>query len=78
MMMTREEELNMVGGGEGFPVFVGGATFDIGDRVISNSSPELGVGTVVDRQYNRVWQYCVAFATTTVWSYAGDLQLVFF
>ena len=68
MLEIREEELNMVNGGTVFGTvfgeFLGGSKFNIGDRVMSKSNPDLGVVIVVGKAYNEGWWYRVAIAGT--------------
>ena len=64
MLAMREKELNMVNGGTVFgTVFgelFGGPKFSVGDRVISISDPDMGVGVVSGMDYNEGWFYSVA------------------
>ena len=50
MSAIREEELNMVNGGNAQRGLIGGAKFNAGDKVIVKSAPDGGIGTVVKRQ----------------------------
>ena len=78
MLTMREEELNMVNGGTVFgTVFgemLGGSKFNVGDRVISKSEPELGVGVVEEKNYDKGWHYSVAMAGGTLHTYEDDLE----
>ena len=59
MLTIREEELNNVNGGTVYGETFGEAKFKVGDRVISKSHPECGVGIVVIKKYNEGWSYVV-------------------
>ena len=59
MLTIREEELNMVNGGTVFGESFGEPKFKVGDRVISKSQPEYGVGIVLSRHYDEGWSYIV-------------------
>ena len=83
MLELREEELNMVNGGVGISEIanaVGLATglirpkFKDGDRVISKSSPDLGVGTVVDEEYHEGWFYYVITDGGRLYTSEDDLE----
>ena len=78
MLATREEELSMVNGGTVFgTVFgemIGGSKFNIGERVISKSEPDLGVGVIIDKNYDKGWHYNVAMAGGTLHTFEEDLE----
>ena len=78
MSAIREEELNKVNGGTVFgTVFgeqLGGPKFNVGERVISKSEPELGVGVIEDRTYNKGWFYSVSMAGGTLHTFEDDLE----
>jgi len=78
MLAMREKELNMVNGGTVFGKLIsesiGGSKFNVGDSVISISDPDLGVGTVIEKQYNRGWWYNVAFGHGTLYTSEDDLE----
>ena len=74
MLAMREEELNMVNGGTVFGELFGGPKFNVGERVISKSEPELGVGLVVSRKYEKGWFYGVAMAGGMLYTYQDDLE----
>lgn len=74
MLTAREEELKMVNGGSAFGPLFGGAEFDIGDRVISKSKPDLGVGIVMSRTYDKGWFYTVAMNSEVIFTYESDLE----
>ena len=59
MLTIREEELNKVNGGTVFGETYGEPKFKVGDRVISKSQPEYGVGIVLSRHYSEGWSYIV-------------------
>ena len=72
MSAIREEELNMVtGGAKGL---LGGAKFNVGDKVISKSNPDGGVGTVIKSQYNKGWWYDVRMQGGTLNTPESDLE----
>ena len=59
MLAIREEELSMVNGGAVFSEAFGESRFNVGDRVISRSEPDYGIGIVVLKCYNEGWIYTV-------------------
>ena len=59
MLAIREEELNMVNGGTIFGESFGESKLKVGDRVISKSEPDYGIGIVVLKGYNEGWTYTV-------------------
>ena len=59
MLTMREEELNMVNGGTVFGESFGESRFNVGDKVISRSEPDYGIGIVVLKCYNEGWIYTV-------------------
>ena len=74
MLTLREEELNMVNGGFAIGSDICGPMFSIGDRVISKSEPDLGVGVVVSRKYDKGWFYGVAMTGGMLYTYEDDLE----
>ena len=74
MLAMREEELNMVNGGTVFGEMLGGSKFSVGDRVISKLEPELGVGLVIDKKYDKGWHYSVAMAGGVLHTFEDDLE----
>ncbi len=72
MSTIRENELNMVNGGAAG--LFGGAKFRVGDRVISKSEPDGGVGTVVKCEYNQGWWYDVRMQGGNLYTSEGDLE----
>ena len=63
MKKIQEEELNMVNGGtvfgEPFDESFGEPKFKVGDRVISKSEPDYGIGIIVSTDSNKGWVYTV-------------------
>ena len=59
MLTLREEELNMINGGNAAKGMLGGAKYNVGDKVISKSAPDGGVGTVEKSKYDKGWWYSV-------------------
>ncbi len=78
MLAMREEKLNMVNGGavcdELVSQLIGGSQFNVGDNVISKSYPDLGVGTVVSKEYNRGWWYNVVFEFRMIYTSEDELE----
>ena len=74
MLAMKEEELNMVNGGTVFGELLGGPKFNVGEKVISKSEPDLGVGVIVSRKYEKGWFYGVAMAGGTLYTYEDDLE----
>ena len=74
MLAIREEELNMVNGGNVLEELIGGPKFSDGDWVMSVSSPELGVGIVLSKEYNRGWFYTVAMDSGMLYTSQDDLE----
>ena len=57
-MLEMREELEKVVGGMGNGT-MGGSRYNVGDRVMSKSNPDFGVGTVTGVKYYRGWHYYV-------------------
>ncbi len=74
MSAIREEELIMINGGVVPGGRIGGAKFNVGDKVIVKSAPDGGIGTVIQTQYNRGWLYTVRIQGGTLTTTEGDLQ----
>ena len=74
MSAIREKELNMVNGGTVFGELFGGSKFRVGDRVISKAEPELGVGVVEEKNYDKGWHYSVAMAGGVLHTFEDDLE----
>lgn len=74
MLTMMEEELNMVNGGTVFGEMLGESKFSIGQRVISKSEPELGVGTVESKDYDKGWHYSVRMAGGMLHTFEDDLE----
>ena len=85
MSTIREEELNMVNGGSAQRGLIGGAKFNVGDRVIVKSAPDGdrvivksapdgGIGTVVKSQNDKGWKYTVRIQGGTLTTFEGDLE----
>ena len=74
MLAIREEELSMVNGGFSIGSIIGGPKFKMGEKVISISNPDLGIGTVLDWEYNRGWFYTVAMDSGMLYSSEDDLE----
>ena len=69
-----DEELNKVNGGFSIGALFGGPKFNIGDKVISKSDPDLGVGTIVRSQYREGWWYSVVMAGGMLYVPEADLE----
>ena len=74
MLAIREEELNTVNGGMAIGGLLGGSKFEIGDKVISKSEPDLGIGEVVTKEYNKGWFYGVVMSGGMLYTYEYDLE----
>ncbi len=74
MSMIREEELNMANGGNAQRGLIGGAKFNVGDRVIVKSAPDGGIGTVVKSRYDKGWKYTVRIQGGTLTTFEGNLE----
>ena len=74
MLKIREEELSVVNGAKEAGGQVGGAKFKMGERVMSKSEPDLGIGTVLDSEYNRGWFYTVAMDNGILYTSESDLE----
>ena len=74
MLAIREEKINMVNGGAGIGEMFGGPKFQMGERVMSISDPDLGIGTVLDSEYNRGWFYTVAMDNGMLYTSEADLE----
>ncbi len=74
MTAIREEELNMINGGVAPAGLIGGAKFNVGDKVIVKSAPDGGIGTVIKSQYNRGWWYAVRIQGGTLTAPESDLE----
>ncbi len=62
MNEIKEKELEDVNGGStpaANPGMLGGSKFNEGDKVMSVSQPDMGVGTVIGKKYFRGWHYYV-------------------
>ena len=74
MSEIREEKLNIINGGVAAKGLIGGAKFNIGDKVIVKSAPEGGIGTVIKSQYDKGWQYTVRLQGGVLSTYENGLQ----
>ena len=74
MLALREEKLNMVNGGISIGSGICGPKFSMGDRVISKSDPDYGVGTVLESTYNEGWWYTVAMDSGMLYTSEADLE----
>ena len=74
MLAIREEELNMVNGGNALEELFSGPKFSVGDRVMSLSRPELGVGLVIDTKYDKGWIYSVEMYSGVIYATQEDLE----
>ena len=73
MSDIREKELNMVNGGAGKGL-LGGAKFNVGDKVIVKSAPDGGIGTIIKSQYDKGWWYTIRLQGGTLYTFENDLQ----
>ena len=74
MLALREEELNMINGGNAAKGMLGGAKFNVGDKVISKSAPDGGVGTVEKSKYDKGWWYSVRMQGGLLYTPESDLE----
>ena len=74
MLTIREEELNKVNGGTVFGETYGEPKFKVGDRVISKSQPEYGVGIVFFGHYSEGWSYIVLIGGDFRGYFESDLE----
>ncbi len=74
MSAIREEELNMVNGGAAAKGLLGGAKFNVGDKVIVKSDPDGGIGTVIKSNYDKGWWYTVRIQGGVLTAPEKDLQ----
>ncbi len=74
MSEIREEELNMISGGNAAKGMLGGAKFNVGDKVIAKSAPDGGVGTVVKSKYDKGWWYSVRMQGGLLYTSENDLE----
>ena len=74
MLTLREEELNMINGGNAAKGMLGGAKFNVGDKVISKSAPDGGVGTVEKSKYDKGWWYSVRMQGGLLYTPESDLE----
>ncbi len=80
MLTIREEKLNMVNGGMDIPQIACLAglyrpKFAVGEKVMSKTSPELGVGTVTDISFQDGYFYTVMMSGGML--YAAEEELEF-
>ncbi|MBR6452157.1 MAG: hypothetical protein IKS87_05590 [Lachnospiraceae bacterium] len=73
MLKIREEEIVKVNGGMDETGMIR-AKFAIGDRVISISEPDLGVGTIVDMEFKQGWFYTVQMNGGQLYTSEDDLE----
>ncbi len=73
MSTIRENELNMVNGGA-TKGLLGGAKFNVGDKVIVKSAPDAGIGTVIKSQYDKGWQYTIRIQGGVLTTSEYDLE----
>lgn len=72
-----KEDMNMINGGMINGGMLGGSRFNEGDRVMSMSNSDFGVGTVTGKKYCRGWHYYVASDNGgKLYAPENDLQLV--
>ena len=64
----------MVNGGNAQRGLIGGAKFNVGDKVVVKSAPDGGIGTVVKSQYDKGWKYTVRIQGGTLTTFEGDLE----
>ena len=88
MLTIREEELNMVSGGTVFGTVFGELSqlangtglyrpkFAIGERVMSKSEPDLGVGTVTDIHFQNGYFYTVMMSGGQLYAAEDELEFV--
>ena len=74
MSALREEELNMINGGNAEKGMLGGAKFNVGDKVISKLAPDGGVGTVEKSKYDKGWWYSVRMQGGLLYTPESDLE----
>ncbi len=66
MTAIREEELNMINGGVAPAGLIGGAKFNVGDKVIVKSAPDGGIGTVVKITMKEYEDYMNSFVRVDI------------
>ncbi len=71
MKSLSAENANKVSGGA---KTLGGAKFNVGDKVMSKAHPDGGVGTVVKSQYDKGWWYDVRMQGGNLHTPESDLQ----
>ncbi len=64
----------MVNGGAASKGLIGGAKFNVGDRVMVKSAPEGGVGTVIKSRYDKGWKYTVRIQGGTLTTFESNLE----
>ncbi len=74
MSVLREEEIILVNGGEATKGLLGGAKFNVGDKVIVKSAPDGGIGTIIKRKYDKGWWYTLRIQGGTLTASEKDLQ----
>ena len=79
MLTIREEELNMVNGGMDLTQIASEIglyrpKFAIGERVMSISEPDLGVGTVTDISFHDGYFYTVMMNGGQLYTSENDLE----
>ena len=74
MSALKEEELNMINGGNAEKGMLGGAKFNVGDKVISKSAPDGGVGTVEKSKYDKGWWYSGRMQGGLLYTPESDLE----
>ena len=74
MLAIREEELNMVNGGNALEVLISDSKFNVGQPVIFRGQEDYGVGVVLSKSYKKGWHYHVAFDNVMVYAREEDLE----
>ena len=79
MLAIREEELNMVNGGFNLSQKAGlvglyRPKFAVGERVMSKSEPDLGIGTVADIEFHDGYFYTVQMNGGMLYTSEDDLE----